>query len=58
MNEFGARYAQIGRLSIAPEMHFGRLLLQAFYSIRSERQLIEGLEFDLLFRLVRWARGR
>ena len=29
---------------------FGGMLLQAFYSIRSERQLMERLEFDLLFR--------
>jgi transposase len=38
-------YARIGRPSIPPEQ-----LLQAFYSIRSERQLMERLEFDLLFR--------
>ncbi|OXE37158.1 MAG: IS5/IS1182 family transposase, partial [Phenylobacterium zucineum] len=37
--------ARMGRPGIAPEM-----LLQAFYSIRSERQLMERLEFDLLFR--------
>ena len=39
-----------GRPSIAPEMLLRAMLLQAFYSIRSERQLMERLEFDLLFR--------
>ena len=40
----------MGRPSIAPEMLLRAMLLQAFYSIRSERQLMERLEFDLLFR--------
>ena len=40
----------IGRPSIAPEKLLRAMLLQAFYSIRSERQLMERLEFDLLFR--------
>ena len=39
-----------GRPSIPPEMLLRAMLLQAFYSIRSERQLMEQLEFDLLFR--------
>src|SRR5688572_9390487 len=43
-------YAPIGRPSIPPERLLRALLLQAFYSIRSERQLMERLEFDLLFR--------
>jgi transposase len=43
-------YARVGRPSIAPEQLLRALLLQAFYSIRSERQLMERLEFDLLFR--------
>ena len=43
-------YARIGRPSIPPEQLLRALLLQAFYSIRSERQLMERLEFDLLFR--------
>jgi transposase len=43
-------YAGMGRPSIPPEMLLRALLLQAFYSIRSERQLIERLDFDLLFR--------
>jgi len=47
---FDAAYARIGRPSIPPERLFRALLLQAFYSIRSERQLMERLDFDLLFR--------
>lgn len=47
---FHALYARIGRPSIPPEQLLRALLLQAFYSIRSERQLMERLEFDLLFR--------
>ncbi len=39
-----------GRPSIAPEKLLRALLLQAFYTVRSERQLMERLEFDLLFR--------
>jgi len=48
--EFAALYAALGRPSIPPEKLLRALLLQAFYSIRSERQLMERLEFDLLFR--------
>ncbi len=48
--EFAALYSPIGRPSIPPEMLLRAMLLQAFYSIRSERQLMERLEFDLLFR--------
>ena len=47
---FAALYTAHGRPSIAPEKLLRALLLQAFYSIRSERQLMERLEFDLLFR--------
>ncbi len=36
--------------SIAPEYVLRALLLQAFYSIRSERQLVEQLDYNLLFR--------
>jgi transposase len=43
-------YARVGRPSIPPEPLLRALLLQAFYSIRSERQLMERLDFDLLFR--------
>jgi len=48
--EFSALYSRGGRPSIPPEKLLRALLLQAFYSIRSERQLMERLEFDLLFR--------
>jgi len=47
---FEALYAPLGRPSIPPEKLLRALLLQAFYTIRSERQLMERLEFDLLFR--------
>jgi transposase len=47
---FSRLYAPLGRPSIAPEQLLRALLLQAFYSIRSERQLMERLDFDLLFR--------
>src|ERR1700747_2044530 len=49
-DEFSALYSPIGRPSIPPEKLLRAMLLQAFYSIRSERQLMERLEFDLLFR--------
>jgi transposase len=48
--DFAALYSKVGRPSIAPEMLLRAMLLQAFYSVRSERQLMERLEFDLLFR--------
>jgi transposase len=49
--DFSSLYAtRMGRPSIPPEMLLRAMLLQAFYSIRSERQLMERLEFDLLFR--------
>src|SRR6202034_2107490 len=47
---FTAVYTDFGRPSIAPEKLLRAMLLQAFYGIRSERQLMERLEFDLLFR--------
>ena len=47
---FTALYTDFGRPSIAPEKLLRAMLLQAFYGIRSERQLMERLEFDLLFR--------
>jgi len=47
---FAPLYAQVGRPSIPPEKLLRAMLLQAFYSIRSERQLMERLETDLLFR--------
>ena len=42
--------ARLGRPSIPPERLLRAMLLQAFYGIRSERQLMERIEFDLLFR--------
>jgi transposase len=48
--EFEALYAKAGRPSIAPEKLLRSLLLQAFYSVRSERQLMEQLDYNLLFR--------
>ena len=48
--EFAALYSRIGRPSIAPERLLRAMLLQAFYSVRSERQLMERLDTDLLFR--------
>jgi transposase len=47
---FARIYARLGRPSIPPEQLLRALLLQAFYSIRSERQLMDRLDFDLLFR--------
>ncbi len=48
--DFAALYSGLGRPSIPPERLLRALLLQAFYGIRSERQIMERLEFDLLFR--------
>ena len=47
---FERLYSQVGRPSIAPEKLLRALLLQAFYTIRSERQLMEQLDYNLLFR--------
>jgi transposase len=47
---FNELYADTGRDSIAPEKLIRALLLQVFYSIRSERQLCEQLRYNLLFR--------
>lgn len=48
--DFEVLYSGMGRPSIAPEKLLRAMLLQAFYGIRSERQLMERMEFDLLFR--------
>ena len=48
--DFEAIYAPIGRPSIPPEQLLRALLLQAFYTVRSERQLMEQLNYNLLFR--------
>jgi transposase len=47
---FDELYSSSGRPSIAPEYVLRALLLQAFYSVRSERQLVEQLDYNLLFR--------
>src|SRR3954452_17023896 len=47
---FGTLYVQFGRPSIPPERLLRALLLQALYTIRSERQLMEQLDYNLLFR--------
>jgi transposase len=47
---FEALYSHLGRPSIPPERLLRALLLQAFYSIRSERLLMEQLDYNLLFR--------
>jgi transposase len=46
----GRLYSSEGRPSIPPEQLLSALLLQVFYSVRSERQLIEQLAYNLLFR--------
>lgn len=53
--DFARLYARHGRPSIAPERLLRALLLQAFYTVRSERQLMEQLDYNLLFR---WFVGR
>ena len=45
-----ALYARGGRPSIAPEKLVRALLLQVLYSVRSERQLMEQIDYNLLFR--------
>jgi transposase len=49
-DRFDAIYADTGRPSIPPEKLLRALLLQAFYSVRSERQLMEQMNYKLLFR--------
>ena len=48
--EFDALYSSVGRPSIPPEKLLRALLLQAFYTVRSERLLMEELDYNLLFR--------
>ncbi len=43
-------YARVGRPSIAPEQLLRALLLQSLYSVRSERLLMEEMDYSLLFR--------
>lgn len=47
---FGQLYAHEGRPSIPPEQLLSALLLQVFFGIRSERQLMEQLDYNLLYR--------
>lgn len=47
---FSRMYASEGRPSIPPEQLLSALLLQVFYSVRSERQLMEQINYNLLFR--------
>jgi len=49
-SEFSARYSDTGRPSIPPEQLLRASLLQVMYSIRSERQLVEQLDYNLMFR--------
>jgi transposase len=48
--DFDQLYSKTGRPSIPPEQLLRALLLQVFFSIRSERQLVEQLDYNLLFR--------
>jgi transposase len=48
--EFDKLYSRVGRPSIPPERLLRALLLQCFYTIRSERLLMEQLDYNLLFR--------
>jgi transposase len=48
--EFAALYTDFGRPSIAPERLIRASLLQLLFSIRSERQLMEQMNYNLLFR--------
>ena len=48
--QFARLYSKVGRPSIAPERQLRALLLQIFYSVRSERLLMEQLDYNLLFR--------
>ena len=48
--DFDGLYARVGRPSIPPERLLRAQLLQLFYSIRSERLLMEQLDYNILFR--------
>src|SRR3982075_748080 len=48
--DFDKLYSREGRPSIPPERWLRALLFQAFYTVRSERQLMEQLNYNLLFR--------
>jgi transposase len=48
--EFAKMYSKVGRPSIPPEQLLRALLLQMLYSVRSERLLIEEIDYNILFR--------
>src|SRR3989449_11228656 len=48
--QFAKRYADVGRRSIAPERLLRVVSLQVFYSVRTERVVLESLQYNLLFR--------
>ena len=48
--DFSGMYSDFGRASIPPERLLRGSLIQAFYTVRSERQLMEQLDYNLLFR--------
>ena len=48
--DFDEMYSKVGRPSIAPERLLRALLIQVLYSIRSERMLVEQMDYNLLFR--------
>ena len=48
--EFEALYVDFGRPSIAPERLIGASLIQILFSVRSERQLMEQMQYNLIFR--------
>src|ERR1700748_1166545 len=56
--DFEKLYSPLGRESIPPERLLRALLLQAFYSIRSERQLVERIDYDPVVSPVCRARHR
>jgi transposase len=56
--QFDAMYASVGRPSIAPEKLLRAQLLQMLYSIRSERLLMEEMDYNLLFRWFVGLNGR
>src|SRR5947207_11652587 len=48
--EFSKMYSKVGRPSIPPEQLLRALLLQMLYSVRSERLLMEEIDYNILFR--------
>lgn len=56
--EFDGLYAKVGRPSVPLERLIRAQLLQLFYAIRSERLLMEQLDYNLLFRWCRLGDGR